>query len=97
MSSLLHCFSWVQKYELSYFFRVGGEGERERDRETEREGKRGGGGKTRQRAERRQREKRKTVAVSLTYMSSAQLWPDEMPEGSNTLLHFAKHLDIHKL
>lgn len=56
-----------------------------------------GGGKTRQRAERRQRETRETVAVSLTYMSPAQLWPDEMPEGSNTLLHFAKHLDTHKL
>lgn len=62
-----------------------------------RESERGGGGKTRQRAERRQRERRKTVAVSLTYMSPAQLLPDEMPEGSNTLLHFAKHLDIHKL
>lgn len=82
--------SWVQKYELSYFFRVG-----ERNRQRKRE--KGGGGKTGQRAERRHREKRKTVAVSLTYMNPAQLWPHETPEGSNTLLHFAKPLDIHKL
>lgn len=64
VSSLLHCFSWVQKYELSYFFRVGGERERERERW-------GWPSKTedREKAE----GKRKTVAVSLTYMSPAQL------------------------
>lgn len=53
VSSLLHCFSWVQKYELSYFFRVGGEIERGRERRRER----GGGGQARQRTERRQRER----------------------------------------
>lgn len=58
VSSLLHCFSWVQKYELSYFFRVRGEGEREIERESESEREREVGVAKQDRGQREGRGKR---------------------------------------
>lgn len=64
-------------------------GERGREREV--------GVAKQDRGQREGRGKEKDSGSISDLYESCSAWPDEMPEGSSTLLHFAKHLDIHKL